>query len=104
MKTCAGRPARAAYAAMAPPALPADGIASVRAPSSSARDTATACPRLPGRLERPGGFQPVVLEHARGAAEPRAGPRRRQQWRHPLAEGDDVARLAHREQLAVPPQ
>src|SRR6516162_9534150 len=45
MKTCASTPARAAYAASAPPALPALGTASFVAPRYFAIETATLIPR-----------------------------------------------------------
>ena len=45
MKTWASTPARAAYAATAPPALPADGMVNPVAPSSTAFDTAADSPR-----------------------------------------------------------
>src|SRR4051794_17908140 len=45
MKTCASTPARAAYAASAPPALPALGTASLVAPRCFAIETATLIPR-----------------------------------------------------------
>src|SRR5262244_2712316 len=43
--TCASRPARAAYAAIALPALPADGTDTVVAPSARARVMAADWPR-----------------------------------------------------------
>src|SRR5438874_11811791 len=45
MKMCASTPARAAYAASAPPALPALGTASFVAPRYFAIETATLIPR-----------------------------------------------------------
>ena len=45
MKMCASIPARAAYAASAPPAFPADGTASFVAPRYFAIDTAVVIPR-----------------------------------------------------------
>ena len=61
-----GSPAAAAYAAAAAPALPADGTASSRAPSSHARETAAAIPRLFCRNERvvcwfDTGYGPLVV-------------------------------------------
>ena len=58
MYTVAGTPARAAYAAMAPPALPAVGMASEAMPSSTARDTAMHRPRA---LNEPVGLSPSSL-------------------------------------------
>src|SRR5260370_28434055 len=54
MTTVALTPAAAAYAASAPPALPADGATRWRAPSSTARLTATAIPRA---LKEPVGLR-----------------------------------------------
>jgi hypothetical protein len=45
MKMNASRPARAQYAASAPPAFPADGAAIFLTPSSFAIETAIAMPR-----------------------------------------------------------
>src|ERR1051326_728112 len=45
MKICASRPARAAYAASAPPAFPALGAAGLLAPRYFAIETATLIPR-----------------------------------------------------------
>src|SRR5437763_11394977 len=45
IKTCASTPARAAYAASAPPAFPALGTASLVAPRCFAIETATLIPR-----------------------------------------------------------
>src|SRR5207245_9140019 len=54
----AGSPAAAAYAANAPPALPAVGAAKAFAPSRLARVTATVIPRA---LNDPVGFSPSSL-------------------------------------------
>ena len=54
MTTVARTPAAAAYAASAPPALPAEGAARCFAPSSTARLTATAMPRA---LNEPPGLR-----------------------------------------------
>src|SRR5579875_1536392 len=56
---------------MALAAFPADGTARARAPSSTARDTATAIPRA---LKLPVGFSPSSLTNSR--LQPSARPRR----------------------------
>src|SRR5260370_31414886 len=58
----AGSPAAAAYAASAPPALPAVGAASAFAPSCFARETAAVIPRA---LNEPVGFSPSSLMYSR---------------------------------------
>src|SRR5262249_1005554 len=59
---CASSPPRAAYAASAPPALPAVGIATAFTPSSLARDTAADNPRA---LNDPVGLVPSSLRRTR---------------------------------------
>ncbi len=70
--TSIGRPARAAYAAQAAPALPLVGIARADAPSSRARETPAAAPRA---LNDPVGSSPSSLTSSRGtpSSAPSAG-------------------------------
>src|SRR5208337_4674222 len=65
-------PAWAAYAANAPPAFPADGIASFRMPNSLAMLAATASPRA---LKEPVGFRDSSFKYKLG--RPSFLPRRR---------------------------
>ena len=70
MKMCASMPAAAAYAASAPPALPAVGIATFWMPSSRHIDTAQESPRA---LNEPVGLTPSSfsqrLSHSTRSAE-----------------------------------
>ncbi len=58
MNTEVSIPAAAPYAASAPAALPADGVATLVTPSSRARDSAADIPRA---LKLPVGFNPSSL-------------------------------------------
>ena len=71
MYTCASNPPRAAYAAIAPAAFPAEGMISWVNPTSLALETAAAKPRA---LKVPVGFNPSSLMYKLGI--PRDAPNR----------------------------
>src|ERR1039457_7234426 len=105
MKICASIPAAAAYAAMALAALPADGIAIFRMPSSTHMETAHASP---GALNEAVGLSPWPLPRTASGRWPRpptppgaAGPSR---WDEALVLHPELLRADARAQPLRPHQ
>ena len=84
---------------MALAALPAEGMASLRMPSSTAMETAQERPRA---LNEPVGLRPSSFTHKLFGAEARAQARGGQERGHALAERDDRGRLGRQHRSVAP--